>query len=356
MGDKITTYVFIDTNIFVRYLSQGREGCEPQHWKQVVSEVQTGTIRIVLPEIVKLELEKQSRVITQKIETSHITIRKQLQQTLESQIKSTETEDMRESLLSYYDTLHNEKLKGIRERYKYLQSELSHRNVREIPLSIDILLASKRRHLSGRLAPTSEKPNDADCGIIESLASYFAITQEENVRLLFCSENTDDFATQLEDKSWALHSTIRSALPDGLYFTSLKGLCECLTSTKPVEPPKSEELAAAEHNQEKARIERLANRRLSELKATHAQVLNELYAVGKMIEHENDSLASLKLKEDSLSDILLTYFGNLPESHPKLNDTHAEIARTRDSQELVKRRLDQLYKKYRKLKEALYPQ
>jgi hypothetical protein len=38
----MTTFVCLDTNIYVRFISQGMPGCEQEHWTALISRVRDG--------------------------------------------------------------------------------------------------------------------------------------------------------------------------------------------------------------------------------------------------------------------------------------------------------------------------
>ncbi len=90
-------YAFVDTNIWVRVLSQGRPGCEIEHLDGLNALCTEGKALLLLPEIVELELEKQWREFTDEM------IREigQLEQKIDSAIKPklwTEIEDVHASI------------------------------------------------------------------------------------------------------------------------------------------------------------------------------------------------------------------------------------------------------------------
>ena len=54
-------FVCLDTNIYVRIISQGKPGCEEEYWNQLNRWIVDGSITLLVPEIVLLELQKQCR-------------------------------------------------------------------------------------------------------------------------------------------------------------------------------------------------------------------------------------------------------------------------------------------------------
>ncbi len=54
----MSVYIFLDSNIYIRYLTQGQPGCEPVHFQELVKLITDGAARLLVPEVVRLEIEK----------------------------------------------------------------------------------------------------------------------------------------------------------------------------------------------------------------------------------------------------------------------------------------------------------
>ncbi len=54
----MTPYVFLDTNIYIRYLTQGKPGCEEACFQELKELIESGKVGLLLPEVVRLELDK----------------------------------------------------------------------------------------------------------------------------------------------------------------------------------------------------------------------------------------------------------------------------------------------------------
>src|SRR4051812_12949696 len=63
-------YAFVDTNIFVRIATQGRPGCEQAHFDNLRVLVQEGMFRLLVPEVVTLEVEKLFKGLPRSIESA----------------------------------------------------------------------------------------------------------------------------------------------------------------------------------------------------------------------------------------------------------------------------------------------
>jgi hypothetical protein len=63
-------YASLDTNIFVRIVSQGKPGCEIEQFKALKSLVENGVVHLLVPEVVVLELEKENRQFAAQLDAS----------------------------------------------------------------------------------------------------------------------------------------------------------------------------------------------------------------------------------------------------------------------------------------------
>ncbi len=60
---------FIDTNIYIKIASQGNPGCERKHFDDLKTMVSGGAMKLLVPEIVLLELRKQFPRVIAKMAT-----------------------------------------------------------------------------------------------------------------------------------------------------------------------------------------------------------------------------------------------------------------------------------------------
>jgi predicted nucleic acid-binding protein len=73
-------YVFIDTNIWIRVLTQGRPGCEPERLEEFISLVDDGKLVLLLPDLVELELEKGRRNLADDMIKKLASVEKQIEE------------------------------------------------------------------------------------------------------------------------------------------------------------------------------------------------------------------------------------------------------------------------------------
>jgi RNA polymerase sigma factor (sigma-70 family) len=212
-------YAFIDTNIWVRVLSQGRPGCEIEHLESLQTMCADRKVVLLLPEIVELELEKQWREFTDEL-TREIG---QLEQKIESAIKPklwTEIEDVHASIRTLLSDTKQKKVEVARQSFQKVQILFRSIHVVKLSLTADLLFQGKKRLIAGRMPkPDNQSHNDA-C-IVESLLAYFRSRPDQSAQLCFCSENVNDFGVQTKEGT-ALHPLIKDGLPAAHYTTTLR--------------------------------------------------------------------------------------------------------------------------------------
>ncbi|MGL4419238.1 MAG: PIN domain-containing protein, partial [Gemmataceae bacterium] len=93
-------YLFVDTNIWVRVISQGKPGCEIAHFDNLRRLIEESKITLLLPEVVQLELEKNWRSFTEKAEIEIGKLEKELESLLRKEFW-TEIEDVQKSLREF---------------------------------------------------------------------------------------------------------------------------------------------------------------------------------------------------------------------------------------------------------------
>jgi hypothetical protein len=95
-----TLYVFIDTNIWIRFISQGKPGCELPYLDSLLTLVDQSRLVLVLPEIVELELEKLWREFKDDVAKHVGQIEKKVEDVFKPQLW-TEIEDIRTAIGSF---------------------------------------------------------------------------------------------------------------------------------------------------------------------------------------------------------------------------------------------------------------
>jgi hypothetical protein len=265
-------YIFLDTNIYIRYLMQGKPGCDPQFFQGLKQLIDNGKARLLLPEIVLLELEKfwsrMESVLDDKF--------KEMKAGLEAYFKGqaakswNELGDVKDSMLKALDEKKRHKIKTAQQHYQHLRDLFRSEQVDSIPFGQEIWLRGKRRSIAGKMpykedeASGEKKPDkqdrENDACIVESLHSYF----EKNAHgvLYFCSENVKDFGHG-DGGSIYLDATIRQGLPKAPYFTDLQCLVEFANNPKDTKEPTPEE---EKKDVEKERQEEIQRRQAEQIR------------------------------------------------------------------------------------------
>lgn len=239
-------YVYVDTNILVRVLTQGRPGCEFVHFRDLAVMAREGVIRLLVPEVLLLEFDKQLRALPIQIGSSCDKLANLVGKASEGLWN-----EMNALGLSLLQTISQYKRTKLKQSKKYsakllrfLQSSAVHR----IALTNEIWLNAQKRMISGRMASMKNSCSQ-DAMIVESLASFFRDSQASDDTLLFCSENWGDFAvetpTKGDDRSFALHPAIQNDLPPSQYCTNLQDMLRFAAGYESLPTPDDEQIRLA---------------------------------------------------------------------------------------------------------------
>lgn len=241
-------YAFVDTNIFVRIATQGRPGCEMARFNDLRTLAEAGTVKLVVPEVVLLEVQKQFRTMSKDLAST-------CDQLGEATKKATdglwnEIDSLKSDVLTHIVTLKEQRIghcnKVSSELLTFLQSD----KVVRIPLTPEILVSGKCRQISGRVVDAkNQKRCDQDVLIVESLVSYFKSRDEGPSLFLFCTENTKDFGLPLQrqelTRQFVLHPVLQESLPTARFSTELSGMLDVARGFEELPPPNNEEIEFA---------------------------------------------------------------------------------------------------------------
>ncbi len=248
------TYVCLDTNIIIRFITQGKPGCELEHWDRLTQLISDGSVTLLVPEIVMLEVGKLWRRMPEEIEAKLRVARQDLEKWLDSQIKYSELQDLPTAILKTFDELRNTKKPSMQSRHSKANATLTLQSVQQIPLTPEIFLRAKKRSIAHLLAKP-KNDSDQDCCLIESLIVVFENADLAAVQLLFCSENTSDFGLELSDGKWTLHPNVNAGLPATEYFRDLASLVEFAKQDIRIIPPAPDTVKEAVEREEEEAIE-----------------------------------------------------------------------------------------------------
>ena len=254
------TFVFLDTNILFRVITQGQEGCELEHLQELSRYVEDSTISHLVPEVVVLELDKQYSRFENAVSVELAKVEKHLSDMPEKKKVWNELGDIPAYLKEKLNDRKRETIRDAKVRHDEIQKLITSERAIRLVFDSDIWLRAKRRTLAGRVANT-EGNAETDCCILESLLKYF---EEHGLckQLLFCTENLQDFCLQLNDKKLAIHPSMRGGLPPTEVFKNLASLVSFARDKRVVEEPAPPEVNAALERERARQIENEATRSL----------------------------------------------------------------------------------------------
>lgn len=219
-------YAFIDTNILVRVMSQGKPGCETRLFENLRTLVESQALSIVIPEIVEFELERHFLDLPLTMRQHFGDMKKEISK----KPVWSEIQDAKESILTQLDTLRDGKIEGWKTLHQEVAAFLKSDKVTTIPFTPEIMCRTRARIMRGAMPDPSSR-NEQDAAIIESLITYFSQLKDQYPVLFFCSENHTDFAFELtesktKDRTFVLHPVLAADLPKTHFFTRLDQLLQ----------------------------------------------------------------------------------------------------------------------------------
>lgn len=264
-------HVCIDTNILFRFLTQGRPGCEKGYFDGLQTLSDSGVVRVVLPEVVLLEIQKHFRSLPELL-------RKRLEEFKKSIPTKgiwNEIEDVANDTMAFIDNRRDSKISTCQQYYSQLQDWLKPDKISLVPLTPDILFNAKRRLIASEM-PTAGGKSENDCIIVESLRAYFRAEGTDGNRLYFCTENCDDFAVELptgdKNRTFVIHPMLQDGLPPTSVFSDMRTLMNFAEGHDTLPTPTPEEIKEAvkayearlTSEQEQRQLQRLLDRYASE--------------------------------------------------------------------------------------------
>lgn len=209
-------YAFIDTNLFLSCAFLEKKGYTVQQIDKLSQLINSNSIKLLLPEIVEIELERKTK-------EQLITIKSQIEN-----LKNTVDKSFPGSLLTDKNNLLKEIDRMFKKREvsshsvsKKLNEIFKSENVIKIPLGQEIFFNAYKRVLKG-LKPSKAERNfiiDHDCLIVESI--NYPILELRIKELIFCSANVNDFALKKDTKNkFVINPELVPPLPKETRFYS----------------------------------------------------------------------------------------------------------------------------------------
>lgn len=228
-------FIFIDTNIWIRLLTHGKPDGDLKWLEELHYLIQKKQLTLLLPEIVSLELEKFSRSISDSLRKHTSTLSKDIHEKIK--ISWNEIDDIKDAILELVESRRTDKDKHSKDTYQKIKDTFSIPHIIHLPFSIEVMLASHKRLIAGRMPVSAEKSSN-DAYIVESLITHFKAVLPTD-ELLFVSENRADFCLKT-DSGDILHPLVSEQLPPTKYFTKLDEAINFHNTNKSVELPTDE--------------------------------------------------------------------------------------------------------------------
>lgn len=263
-------YVCLDTCVYVAMFKRDQKGCDAKVRQELKSLLESGKAVLLLPEVVRLELNKVWEGLRRGVK-KHFG---QLPGLLEGHYKIAEAipaafaeetaDDLGRAIAKAIEETHGSFDAKIKALWEEVLGLFSPKYTKVIPLDNDVLLRVKKRQIAqshpvhdpppkpdrrGQTqAPTDKRELECDLAIIESLVFYFQQHPDDQAAVFFCTNNTRDFALNLgsnEEPQWTLHPSYLDEFPKRFFFTSLDSLVQALKGEKTPEQPTPEQVEKA---------------------------------------------------------------------------------------------------------------
>lgn len=213
--------IFIDTNIFISLITNTNDNKLFEELKVMVGEE---VVKLLVPEIVILELEKQDRVAEDKINSEFNNLNNNIKG-LSKQLWS-EVRYISDKISSLIEEEKNNKLQIWNSNYEFVKRYLTSNNVEYIEFTPEIMCRGEKRIIAGKLVRASSNSSQ-DSYNIESLISYFELVgNNEGDELLICSNDIKDYSASKKSQNgfYELHTNFKDKLPNTKCSQSLENL------------------------------------------------------------------------------------------------------------------------------------
>lgn len=214
-------YIFIDTNIYIYCALITKGNYTTQTIDSLNQCLKMNNVKLIMPEVVKMEFFKKAyNTFENDVMNNIAKLKKEIQNISFPDYLGEDKAKIENNI----DRLLEERKRNLeRVSNNILNDIITNQNTVLIELTNDIFLKAYKRALSGEKpynqqicssCNNSEYIINADCMIIESIIDYFDnIYINEDDILIFCSNNTKDFAVFNKDKNiHELDGAIRNTL------------------------------------------------------------------------------------------------------------------------------------------------
>lgn len=227
-------YIFIDTNIYIYCALITKGNYTTQTLDTLNNILNRSNSKLLMPEVIKLEFEKKANSIFENDVSGNINrLKKEIQNISFPDYLGEEKKNIEDNI----ENLLESRRKNLERVSNNLIKDITNNtNTILIELCNDIFLRAYKRALIGEKPSNkqictnygkSEYMINADCMIIESIIDYFKkIKINPDDELLFCSNNTKDFAIfDQNNNTHKLHDDIQKDIGINVkYYNNLPDL------------------------------------------------------------------------------------------------------------------------------------
>ena len=209
-------YLVLDTNIYINLYLRRAETVTAPCLDGLSKLLETDQIKIVLPEIIKIEFK---RIIEPTFKKSQEFL-KEVKNNIDKIILPHDIPDKlrQETKNNLMEILSKFKDINIQEQIKPILDIMKHKNTVLVEITDDLILKAYRRVLEKKApAHNRNKKSEADCLIVESMISYFSGINDKE-KIFFITNNKSDFA--IKDKPEEVHPDLQRSFIDlGIKYT-----------------------------------------------------------------------------------------------------------------------------------------
>ncbi|HEY4260323.1 MAG TPA: PIN domain-containing protein [Schlesneria sp.] len=246
-------FVVIDSCVFHKVWTQSSTGCEVDHLTSLGKLVDEGTVSVVVPEVIILELQRQWRSFHRKVKDDIAKRKASIVSASTAPKQGTfwnEVDSITPDIAKSVDDWEPRFLQACEQRQKQVDDFLKSTRVRSIPFTQEIMFQAKRLMISGAM-PKTERA-DQDAFIIQSIIQSLEGDAKTGDFLYFCSQNMKDFTVEI-DSGPALRIGVQERLPKSSFFSDLKSLVLAAREHVPPPEPDAAKVQDAEDREEALR-------------------------------------------------------------------------------------------------------
>lgn len=314
-------YLFIDTNNFIACALLIKPKHSPKTIKKLSELLDSNKIKLILPEVVKIEFFRVVNTELDKIKNDV----KNLKEIIKKEFP-TYLENEKINLNKLIEEIFTKRKSSSKSAKEEIDSLFSKKNVINIPINAEIFINAYKRALAG-LKPYNMKfwclgcdePKNiinADSLIFESILS---VTKKSGkIELIFCSENHTDFAIfDKKEKKHILHPELKSELPKNTkYYLHLTEVLDFEFKAK---------IKKAEKDKFKRNLEYIRED-LPYVKSLVEYLEEQRKGIASMIsppDYMKETIASMKLPSDYMKEMVASM--KLPSDYLKSIELPSEI-------------------------------